>query len=87
MKFSSHFVCFMLYHKISPWAPFCLILFNDIRIYGSNLLLFAADLKIYWVRKWVEDCRSLQMDINVAQKWYLKIYMELNIQKINFFYM
>jgi hypothetical protein len=39
-------------------------------------------LKIYRNIKSVEDCKSLQADIDLAHQWCGENYMELNIQKI-----
>jgi hypothetical protein len=43
----------------------------------SKFFLFAGDLKIYRDIKSVEDCKSLQVDIDSIQWWCGENFMEL----------
>jgi hypothetical protein len=84
----SSFVCVL--EKFSPpssvlsGAPVLFnIYINDLsaKINHSRFLLFADELKIYRNVKSVEDCKSLQADIDSVQQWCGENHMELSIEK------
>jgi hypothetical protein len=46
----------------------------------SELLRVADNLKIFHVMKSAEDCKLLQSDTDIVQKWYIENYIKINIQ-------
>jgi hypothetical protein len=62
---------------------------NDLyaKIYFSEFLLFANDLKIFCVVTSAEDCKLLQSDTDSVQKWCTENYMEINIFRINIIFL
>jgi hypothetical protein len=52
-----------------------------IRIYSSNYLLFADNLRICRSVNSIDDCKLLQCDMDSVQKRYLNNSMKVNISK------
>jgi hypothetical protein len=70
-KFSSSYSVLLEFPQGSTLGSLLFNIFiNDIstKIYYSNFLLFADDLKLYHVIKCVEDCKCLQADMHLVKK-------------------
>jgi hypothetical protein len=79
-KFSSPFSVLSSTTRLYPWPSSVqgFLLTSD-KINHSMFLLLANSLKIYQDIMCVEDCKSVQADIDSVKEWCVENCMEINI--------